>query len=201
MANLEFSHLADSAKLLSRPHNFAVVQLPERNFPGVVVQGDTLNAIIQDLQHALTSPDGSELIEDLVETLIDVRSSYEAVCDREEISLPYPKAGLGGDAEDTSSGSRAEENNSLNELILPDDFDDYAGEVERKGWFAHATVLKNGIRQDVTFYDPVRLQQDVELELTSGPVELDEPIIVVEAVTKENMEKAVAAMERRKTSV
>jgi hypothetical protein len=34
--------MANSVELLSRPVNFAVVQLAERKFPGVVVQGDTL---------------------------------------------------------------------------------------------------------------------------------------------------------------
>ncbi len=36
-------------KLLTLPTNFAVVQLPERSFPGVVVQGDTLNSIVESL--------------------------------------------------------------------------------------------------------------------------------------------------------
>jgi Family of unknown function (DUF6959) len=84
--------LTPSVKLLSRPHNFAVVQLPERQFPGVVVQGDTLNEIIRDLQLSLTSPDGPEMIEELIETLVDVRIAYETVCSSEGISLPYPKS-------------------------------------------------------------------------------------------------------------
>lgn len=45
----------DYALLLSPPVNFAVVQLPERNFPGVVVQADTLNNFHMILMRALVA--------------------------------------------------------------------------------------------------------------------------------------------------
>lgn len=189
--------MTPTASLLTAPGNYAVVQLPGRNFPGVVFQGDSLNAMIGALQQALSAPDGQEVIEDLIETLLEVRASYEAVCDRENLSLPYPKAVPGSDADQEGMGDRAAENKGPKELLLPDDFDDYAWEVERKGWFAHAAVLIDGTRQDVTFYDPVRLQQDIEMEIERGPVFLEDNIVVIPAVTRPQMELGIAEMAAR----
>lgn len=44
-------------------------------------------------------------------------------------------------------------------LKLPVDFDDYAWEVESKGWFGEAVVVAQGKRYKLNFYDPVRLTQ------------------------------------------
>jgi len=38
------------AELLPPPRNHAVVQLPERKFPGVVFQGDSLNSLFGALE-------------------------------------------------------------------------------------------------------------------------------------------------------
>lgn len=89
--------MSDEPKLLSPAFNFAVVQLPGRNYPGVVVQGDTLNRIVSSLarmERLLQARDYSELageIEILHEDLGDARSHYEKVCKRLGIDLPYPK--------------------------------------------------------------------------------------------------------------
>jgi hypothetical protein len=45
--------MTTEVNLLSRPINFAVVQLPERIFPGVVVQGDTLHGLVHDVDEIL----------------------------------------------------------------------------------------------------------------------------------------------------
>lgn len=39
--------MTEFASLLTRPQNYAVVQLPGRKYPAVVVQGDSLNAFLQ----------------------------------------------------------------------------------------------------------------------------------------------------------
>lgn len=39
----------DKADLLGGSGNYAAVQLPGRNFPGVLIQGDTLQTILQNL--------------------------------------------------------------------------------------------------------------------------------------------------------
>ncbi len=81
-----------SAKLLTDATNYAVVQLPERAFPGVVVQGDSLNNLVSLLEGALGSSDESrELVEEALEILRGAKARYETVCSDAGIELPYPK--------------------------------------------------------------------------------------------------------------
>ena len=81
-----------SAKLLSAPVNFAVVQLPERQYPGVVVQGDTLAGLVGQLARMktlLTAGDIDELageIEDMEDKLSAALSFYKSVCAKHSIS-------------------------------------------------------------------------------------------------------------------
>ncbi|SEE94928.1 hypothetical protein [Jiangella alba] len=80
------------------------------------------------------------------------------------------------------------------ELRLPGDFPDHAWEVEAKGWFAAEVALPGGGTRTVTFYDPVRLRQDVEADLDAGrPVSITR-LIVVERVTADLMARAVASL-------
>lgn len=87
--------MSKKLELLSRPINFAVVQLPEREYPGVVVQGDSLNTLVQSLERMAKLVDGnqaSELateIEILREQLRGALAHYELVCSECGISLPY----------------------------------------------------------------------------------------------------------------
>ena len=89
--------MSEDAKLLSRPINFAVVQLPEREYPGVVVQGDTLNTMVRRLElmsHLQKTNKVDELkseIEDLMEQLNEALTHYEKICADRGITLPYPK--------------------------------------------------------------------------------------------------------------
>ena len=41
--------MSDFAEVRSEPTNYAVVQLPGRQFPGVVFQGDTLHVLAHSL--------------------------------------------------------------------------------------------------------------------------------------------------------
>lgn len=75
-------------KLLSEATNYAVVHLPERQFPGIVFQGDSLNALISDFNSIAGETDESERVfalNDVIERLEAVRSRYEVVLDREEM--------------------------------------------------------------------------------------------------------------------
>ena len=87
------------AELLSPPINFAVVQLPERKFPGVVVQGDSLNRFVRQLTRmrellaANQLAELSEEIEGLEDELADVRTDYQRVCASHGIELPYRVGG------------------------------------------------------------------------------------------------------------
>ncbi|MEO5841427.1 MAG: hypothetical protein ABIQ73_06985 [Acidimicrobiales bacterium] len=47
-------------------------------------------------------------------------------------------------------------------LLLPSDFDQYEWEVESKGYYVGACVELEGRRISITFYDQLRLGQDVE---------------------------------------
>lgn len=81
-----------------------------------------------------------------------------------------------------------------NSLVFPEGFDDYAFEVEAKGWFLGATFAFLGKKHRMTFYDPVRLRQAIEKELQRGSVFFEPNLVVVSSVTRQNMEKAVRAL-------
>ena len=79
-------------------------------------------------------------------------------------------------------------------LVFSCDFDERTAiEVEHKGWFEQAVVqLPNGIKVPVAFRDPVRLAQDLEVEVTAGRFCFAEPgLIVVPKVTQSYMAGAV----------
>jgi hypothetical protein len=84
--------MTDSAKLLSAPVNFAVVQLPGRQYPGVVVQGDTLAGLVGQLARMkalLDAGDVNELadeIEEMEEQMSGALSFYKSVCEKHSIS-------------------------------------------------------------------------------------------------------------------
>lgn len=80
------------ARVLSRATNGAVVQLPGRAFPGVVVQGDSLNALISDIERAVADTDPAErgiALRDVMETLQAWRSHYESILDAQGLRRPY----------------------------------------------------------------------------------------------------------------
>lgn len=83
--------------LLSEPINFAVVQLPDRKFPGVVCQGDTLYSLIKELNSMLLTlkdRDFEELeyqIDSMREKLSIAQAHYENICKLHNIELPYTK--------------------------------------------------------------------------------------------------------------
>jgi hypothetical protein len=87
-----------TAKLLTESSNYAVVQLPGRQYPGVVFQGDSIHALLAQVKNALNAARkyaDDELnaeLEDAVELLAGVESKLKAVCEREGIAPPYPAA-------------------------------------------------------------------------------------------------------------
>lgn len=88
--------MADQLRLLSEPTNFAIVQLPGRSYPGVVVQGDTLHSFIQRLDDILKSLATEEndltlQLTDLREELLQALRHYETICASNGIGLPYGK--------------------------------------------------------------------------------------------------------------
>jgi hypothetical protein len=67
-----------------------------------------------------------------------------------------------------------------------------AWEVELKGWFEGALVtLPSGHKIPLSFWDPARLNQEVQADFELGKICFSEPaLIVVPKVTRENMERA-----------
>jgi hypothetical protein len=79
-----------SARLLTPATNYAVVQLPGRNFPGVVVQGDSLNNLVSLLDGALLDEsERMDLIAEALDILKGARNRYEETCVNAGIPLPY----------------------------------------------------------------------------------------------------------------
>jgi hypothetical protein len=77
------------------------------------------------------------------------------------------------------------------ELVFPPDFSDYAWEVESKGYF-DADVRVGDPLVSVAFYDPTRLQQEVDDDIEAGRLFALKRLLVVERVTIDNMKSAVA---------
>jgi hypothetical protein len=76
-------------------------------------------------------------------------------------------------------------------LKLPDDFEDYAWEVEAKGvfWDAHALVEDRDV--PVVFYDRRRLAQDVEDDIREQHFAAIAHLIVIDRLTIEQMTDAM----------
>jgi hypothetical protein len=85
-----------SVELLSNATNCAVVRVPGRRFPGVVVQGDTLRALAdlsaELIQRGAGSADAEleEVARTLHERLSALIAHYEATLQHHRLPLPYP---------------------------------------------------------------------------------------------------------------
>jgi hypothetical protein len=77
---------------------------------------------------------------------------------------------------------------------LPEEFADHELEVEAKGWFSGARLTVSGKQYHLTFYNPVRLGQEIESELERGGVFFEPNLVIVRSVTRTNMERAAALL-------
>jgi hypothetical protein len=80
------------AELLTPPHNYAVVQLPGRRFPGVVVQGDSLSVFCEGAKRVAMLAAGTAADDEaayLCEELNSVLRSYIRVLESRSIELPF----------------------------------------------------------------------------------------------------------------
>jgi len=75
------------------------------------------------------------------------------------------------------------------ELRLPSDFDDYLSDA--KGYFRGAQLTYKGQVYVLTFYDPVRLAQEIEADLERSGFFFEENMIVVREVSRQLLEDAV----------
>lgn len=79
-------------------------------------------------------------------------------------------------------------------LEWPADFEDYSWELESKGWFSGLLVIVNGKTFRPSFYDPVRLSQDIEEEIAAVGFFSEPSLIVVDRVCRESMVSAIAKL-------
>jgi hypothetical protein len=83
--------------VFSEASNQAIVRMPGRRFPGVVIQGDTLSGLVLDAKNILRElRAGNEPIQDaryLVERLTEYLDHYERTLAAHDIPLPYPSEG------------------------------------------------------------------------------------------------------------
>lgn len=79
-------------------------------------------------------------------------------------------------------------------LEFPDEFTECAWEVEAKGWLPGVVAVIGGWRYPLTFYDPVRLSQDIEAEIANGRPFFEPNLIVVPTVTRACIESAVGGL-------
>jgi hypothetical protein len=83
------------AKLLTSSANYAVVHLPERTYPGVVFQGDTLINLSRDLRSILTSLKlknvdvAAEELDYVLQDIDSVVTWYRGVCSKNDINIDF----------------------------------------------------------------------------------------------------------------
>ena len=82
--------------VLSETINCAVVHMPGRKYPGLVLQGDSLRNLlanveeISDLSATAGNPDLSDAIKLIKEILMGYVSAYERAMKEAGLALPYP---------------------------------------------------------------------------------------------------------------
>lgn len=84
-----------TAEILDPATNCAIVKLSVRRFPGVLLQGDTLNSLYVETRRALAALDpvadeaACDALQTVVERLRGCLDFYEATLLRHGYSLPY----------------------------------------------------------------------------------------------------------------
>ncbi len=82
-------------EVFSDASNAIVARHESRNFPGILVQGDTLSTFVDDLDELIHSCDEAsiqetlEIARNLRERFAELLEFYERILTENEISLPY----------------------------------------------------------------------------------------------------------------
>jgi hypothetical protein len=76
-------------------------------------------------------------------------------------------------------------------IVFPEGFDDYAREVQSKGWFADVRLAFLGTKYRIAFYDPVRLGQEVQDRIQRGSIFFEPNLVVVQSINRQSMENAI----------
>jgi hypothetical protein len=76
-------------------------------------------------------------------------------------------------------------------ILFPDGFDDYAWEVQSKGWFSDVKLAVFGKQYRISFYDPVRLSQEIQDEILRGGVFFEPNVVVAQSINRQSVESAI----------
>ena len=84
-----------SVESLSEASNYAIIKLPERKYPALLIQGDSLRILLdlaQEIQRMVRNSSDEELrstVDELAEQLSSRVEHYEQVLTNEHMDLPY----------------------------------------------------------------------------------------------------------------
>jgi len=81
-----------------------------------------------------------------------------------------------------------------NSLQLPDEFDQFASEVEAKGWFGEASLNLRGKKYRLNFYDARRLRQEISDSIGRGKAFFEPNLVVIKSLTRAQMESAAGQL-------
>ena len=82
-------------EVLSNATNAVIARHPGRNHPGILVQGDTLRTLLDDVEELVAEANAGDTdavkeIAAIVQTrLVDLLAHFEAVLDQEGREVPY----------------------------------------------------------------------------------------------------------------
>lgn len=83
----------ECAQILSQDASTAIVQLPGRNFPGIVIQGDTLRSFLVELEELREEisrlSDAYLVLDGVIEQVRNHLDFYESTLVRANLDLPY----------------------------------------------------------------------------------------------------------------
>lgn len=85
----------EQVEIYSDASNLAVMRHPGREFPGSLIQGDSLHSLLQNVKEAKEElesgnvQEASEVIEDVIENLTYRLEHYKEVLKEHGISLPF----------------------------------------------------------------------------------------------------------------
>ena len=89
-----------SVEIFSNKINAPIIKMPDRKFPGIVIQGDTMSSLcnlaaaIRDLCVDSTSEELRDKTEDIVDRLLNYLSIYESTLKDHQMDLPYFNSAL-----------------------------------------------------------------------------------------------------------
>ena len=79
-------------------------------------------------------------------------------------------------------------------IQFPEHFDEYAPIIEAKGWLSEVRLCVDGQEYELTFFEPVRLGQEIESDISRAGMFFEPNVVVVPAITRDVIEHAAARL-------